>query len=97
MQPGVQIHTAGNIHLLCFPTCLPCPNCEGLLLPDCSEWAGSVAGGYLSDLHAKVMVVTLAYVVLGGAFSEWCWTVQGRSQVHFACVKPQSLGSCLKG
>ncbi len=39
----------------------------------CSEWAG---GGYLNDVHVKVMVVTLGYVMLGGAFCEWCWIAQ---------------------
>ncbi|KAL0020213.1 hypothetical protein WJX77_003130 [Trebouxia sp. C0004] len=41
------------------------------------EWAG---WGYLNDVHVKEMVVTLGYVMLGGAFCEWCWIVKGCSQ-----------------
>ena len=65
-----------------FAACCVGYQYEVPVLLGCSEWGGDNAGGYLNDVHAKVMVVTLAYVVLGSAFCEWCWTVKGRSQVH---------------
>ena len=43
-----------------------------------SEWGG---GGFLNDTYVKAMVFSLAYVMLSGAFCEWCWIVKGRSQV----------------
>jgi len=45
-----------------------------------SGLAGCAVSG-LDDVHVKVMVVTLGYVMLGGAFCEWCWIVKGRAQV----------------
>ena len=57
----------------------------------CSEWAG---GGYLNDVHVKVMVVTLGYVMLGGAFCEWCWIVKGRAQVWLSAWQHHGSFPC---
>lgn len=58
----------------------------------CSEWAG---GGYLNDVHVKVMVVTLGYVMLGGAFCEWCWIVKGRAKVWLSAWQHHESFPCI--
>lgn len=54
----------------------------------CREWGGQ---GLLRDIYSNVLVMSLAYVIIAGAFCEWAWVARSNVAVslvasHFSAV-----------
>ncbi|KAL3151781.1 hypothetical protein ABBQ38_012755 [Trebouxia sp. C0009 RCD-2024] len=43
------------------------------------EWGGQ---GLLQDIYSNVLVMSLAYVIIAGAFCEWCWVARSSTAAY---------------